>query len=757
MQLTRRGFLVGGAAGGGLLAAWLLVPRSYSSPLRAKDNEAAFGAWLRIGRDGVVTVAVPQMEHGQGVTTLLPQIAAIELGADWRQVAAEPAPVSGAYANFPLAARWASLWEPVLPVFADEPDDLLLRRWAQDNRFAVTAEGTTLAAYEQPLREASALARALLSMAAAQRWGVAWEECEAAGGFISHGDNRASFAELAEDAAKLTPPDAPPLRSDPPRDTAPPFTSDDTRELSFPRLDLPSKVDGTFQFAGDVRLPGMVYAAVRHGPVDQAELSRFDDKAAHGFKGYVGAVKGKRWLAAVATSWWTAERALKAMAPRFTCKTPVNSARMEELLDRGGRSGPRHRLAQVGDPDQVLEQPTLSLRYDCEAVTHATLETSSCTARLEGGRLELWLASQAPEQARIAVARALKMDLTDVIVYPMPAGGSFDRRLEYDHAVEAALIAREMGRPVMLMWSRWQEQIMARPRAPAAAAIAAKITQSGQIIGLRSRIAMPPTALEFGRRLFADHTSWAAIEAVSGRADAMAVEGLFPPYAIPAMAVDHVPVALPLPTGRMQGNAHGYSCFIVESFIDEVAIRFAQEPLSYRISMLGGDARLAHCLQSAARQGQWGGGVPGSGQGIACHRIITPYGEGRIALVATATRSTSGIEVQRIAATLDIGRVINRDITLQQVETGIMFGMGLALGAGLSFEKGLPQQSTLASLRLPKLSQTPDITIELVESDADPFDPSDLAMAPVAPALANALFSATSVRHRRLPLLSVTL
>ena len=745
--------MAGAAVGGGLLVAWMLLPRSYDSPLAPGRGETAFGAWLKIGRDGVVTVAVPQLEMGQGVTTLLPQIVAMELGADWRQIAVEPAPASGAYPNLPLAVRWAPLWRPLVSALNDEPDDYFLSRWAESRRFSATAEGTSLAAFDRPCREAGATARAMLAMAAADRRGVAWEEGEARAGFIAHGRQRLSFAELAAEASAYAPPDPPPLRPEPPADRASGLEVVDL-EIAWPRLDLPSKVDGSYLFGGDVRLPGMVHAAIRHGPSDHAELSSFDEEAAAGTRGLVGIVRGKRWLAAVAETWWMAEQALDAMAPRFRAATPVTSARIDELLDRGVRRGEPQRIALRGAGDEGMAKPDLALRYDVMPAVHGTIETASATARLTDGRLELWIASQAPERAREAAARALGISLSDVVLYPMPAGGSFDRRLEHDHAIEAALIAREIGRPVQLIWSRWQEQLMLRPRPPVAAVLSAKIGPAGRIETLRSRLAMPPSALEFGRRLFDNMTSWAAIEAVEDEPDALAVEGLMPPYAIPHVAVDHVPVRLPLPTGRLRGNAHGYTCFFIESFIDEVAQRHAQEPLGFRIAMLGDDVRLAQCLQRAARLGEWGGGARGTGQGLACHRMGTPAAGGRIALIATAVAGEGGVRVEKLAAAVDVGRVINRDIALQQIEGGLLYGVGLALGSGVEYERGLPLQGRLAALDLPTLADSPEISVELIESAAEPFDPGELAVAPVAPAIANALFSATGLRLRRLPLLS---
>jgi isoquinoline 1-oxidoreductase beta subunit len=754
MHVSRRGLLIGGAAGGGLLVAWALIPRRYDAPLPTGRGETAFGAWLTIGRDGVVTVAVPQLEMGQGVTTLLPQIVAMELGADWRQVAVEPAPISGAYANFPLAARWVELWRPGIPLLADDADDLLLQRWAQDEAFTATAEGTTLAAYEQPCREAAAAARALLCMAAADRWGVSWEECDTRAGLVGHERKTLTFGDLAAEAAGYDPPDPPPLRSEPPAERGADFTDPDALQTAFPRLDLPSKVDGSYLFAGDVRLPNMAFAAIRRGPLSQAELTRFEIEDA-ATPGLLNVVKGKRWLAAVAETWWAAEQALDKMAPRFRVTNPTEGDHIAGALDRGVRHGETQRIARRGNGDEALAgKPSVALRYDISPAVHATIETASCTARLESGRLELWLASQAPERARRAAAKALGLSLDQVVLYTMPAGGSFDRRLEHDHAIEAALIAREAKRPIQLVWSRWQEQLALRPRPPVAAVLAARTGESGFVDTFRARLATPPSALEFGRRLFDNRTAWAAIGAVAGQADAMALEGLLPSYSIPNVAIDHVPVSIGLPTGRLRGNAHGYTCFMVESFLDEIAHRNGQEPLAFRISMLGEDVRLALCLQRAAQLGEWGGGAAGTGQGLACHRMGDPNTGGRIALVATATTGEGGIEVSKLAAAVDIGRVVNRDLALQQIEGGLLYGLGLALGSATDYENGLPTNARLASLQLPTLADCPEIVINLIDSDQAPFDPGEIGVPPVAPAVANALFSATGVRLRRLPLLS---
>jgi isoquinoline 1-oxidoreductase beta subunit len=755
MHVTRRGLLIGAAAGGGLLLAWAFQPRQFSNPLAPGADETGFGAWLKIANDGVVTVAVPQLEMGQGVTTLLPQIVAVELGADWRQIGVQPAPVSGAYANLPLAARWAPLWQPAIPTLANEPDDWLLRRWAESERFIATADGTSLAAYEQPCREAAASARALLAQAAAARWNVEWEECQAAAGFILHGDKRATFGELAEEAAGYDPPDPPPLRPAPAAEQ--PGRIADGEVFAFPRLDLPAKVDGSLLFAADVRLPDMLFAAVRHGPQGIAELTGFNKDAAKGIAGLRQVIDGKRWLAAVADTWWAAERALEAMQPRFRVDGAPDSGTIEEQLDKAIRSEPGETIWERGDGKEAIGKPDLALRYDFAPAVHGTVETASATARLADDKLELWIATQAPEAVRNAAADVLGLSERDVVLYPMPAGGSFDRRLEHDHAIQAALIARETGRPVSLTWSRQQEQLALRPRTPAAALLTAKLGPEGNILAWRARWAMPASAREFGRRLFEGRTSWAAIDDVEGVADPLAIEGALPPYAIPNVEIAHIPVRIALATGRLRGNAHALTAFASESFFDEIAHRHEREPLSYRIEHLGHDLRLAQCLQRAARLAEWGGGTDASGQGLACHRMGDTESGGCIAVVATATPGEGGVRVEKLSVAVDIGRIVNLDIARQQIEGGLLFGLGLALGAATDYEGGVATARRLADLTLPRLADSPEIAIDFVASDAQPFDPGELGTAVVAPAVANALFSAAGIRLRRLPLLSANL
>ena len=751
MELSRRRLLVGAALGGGLVVAWALRERHWPLPLQPGPGEAAFDAWIRVSRDGVVTVSVPQLEMGQGIATLLAQIVAVEMGADWRQVGVSFAPVSELYANAPLAARWAELWMPMAPGDGIAPHGWAALHWAQERRFMATADGMSIPAYEGPLRAAAAGARALLTKAAAGRWDVPVEQCSVSGGMVHHGGRTLGFGELAAEAARLTPPDPPQLRPSPPQEN--PQVHPAGSAPPFPRLDTPAKVDGGWMFTGDVRLPDMVYAAIRHVPLGEgAHLAGHDAGAARGIEGFLRLVEGPDWLAGVATNSWAAERALAAVAPRFSLHRPLSAERIEGALDSALKAAIRdggEPIARTGDADGLLApKAPYSQRYDIAPAIAAPLETACAAARLRDGLCEIWVATQAPEATRRDVAGALSIAVTSVVLYPMAAGGSFDARLECPHAAEAALIAQAVGKPVLLTYTRWQEGVTSVHRPPVAAQVEARVDDAGGIAAWRLRAAMPSAAREFGARIIDRVSRIEAVALHQAHRDPLAMEGFVPPYAIPALSIQQAPVSVGLPTGRLRGNGHGLAAFITESFIDEIATALRREPLSYRMAMLEGDPRLAACLQRVSALSNWNGGHDASGQGIACHRI----GGGCIAAVVTARRTGQGVVVDRIVAVADIGRIINTDIARQQIEGGLVYGMGLALGAAPVWGGGLPDTTRLAALNLPLMANCPQVEVDLVLSSDDPADPGELGVAVAAPAIANALFSATGVRLRRLPL-----
>ena len=733
-RITRRGLLVGGGLGAGLLIAWAAWPRHYAPNLVAAPGETIFNAWLKIGEDGHVTVIVPQAETGQGVYTALPQILADELGADWRTIAVEPAPINPLYANRLIAEQAAADVLPILP-------DGLAGEYATRSGLMMTAGSTSIRAFEQPLRDAGAAAKVLLCKAAAARWDSPWESCDTQGGFVVLDDKRLRFGELAAEAAAFDLPDVLPYR-----------VANEYRLTgrSLPRLDVPAKIDGSANFSADVRLPAMVYAAIRQGPIGDSRLVHIDKLAANRVVGMLSIVENPRWVAAVASNWWAANKALTALAPRFETPgplvdTPAIEAALEAALDGDG-----HRIETRGDLPAAFRGATIHVAdYAVAPAAHAAMEPATATADWSRDVLELWMPTQAPGRARAAVAKALDIGVDRVAIHPMLIGGGFGRALESDAAVQAAILARSLKRPVQLLWSRVEDIIHDRFRPPAHARMAARLMQDGRIDGWLAKIAVPSTGHALARRLLDGEGGVESLLAVAGTVDRSAVSGAVPPYAIANVAVDHHPAEIGIPTGYWRSGADSYTAFFTESFIDELARVAQADPFSYRMSMLGGSPRLARCLSTASALGGWQGGGAGTGQGIACHSSRGSH----VAIVAEAHISAAQkIVIDRIVAVADVGRLINPDLVRQQIEGGIVFGMAAALGAAPGFADGMTVARTLRDLALPILADMPDISVELIRSDAPSGGASEIAVPPVAPAIANAIFAASGQRLRDLPL-----
>jgi isoquinoline 1-oxidoreductase beta subunit len=733
-NVDRRSLLIGGGAGLGLLVAWGVWPRHYAPNLTAAKGETIFGAWIKIGVDGHVTVAVPQAEHGQGVYTTLPQIAADELGADWRTIAVQPAPLNPLYAN-PLAAD--ALFEGV---FDRLPEPLRVTHAAR-TALVLTGGSTSVRAFEDDLRQAGAAARILLCKAAAKRWKVDWQACGTAGGFVIHGADKLRFGELAAEAVGGSLPNPLPLRGG---------EANRLHGQSLPRLDVPSKVDGSANFAGDIRLPDMVFAAIRQGPVGDTKLISVDRAAAGRIRGVLSVVTNDNWVAAVANNWWAANQALGALHPRFETRGAIISSSSIDDALTGALDGPGERMASAGDLSAVVKGARLvTAEYRAGLAVHAAIETMSATAHFRDGHLELWLPTQAPGLARTAAAAMLGIGEDKVVVHPMMIGGSFGANLEHLVAEQAALLTQKLKRPVQLTWSRSEDLMHDRYRPPAAARMSARLGPNGQILGWLAKIAAPATGRELARRLMANDKAVRAALALPGVGDAYAVAGAKPFYRMPTYAIDHHPVEIGVPTGHWRSGAHSYTAFFTECFLDELAHVAGTEPLSFRIGMLGGDARLARCLSTVAALGGWEGGVQGSGQGIACHSFRGSH----IAVLAEAhIDENQRARVDRIVAAVDCGRQVNPDIVRQQIEGGLIFGMAAALGGSTSFTENLADARGFGDLDLPRLADAPDITVELIRSEADPGGVGELGVPAVAPAIANALQASTGFRMRSLPL-----
>ena len=732
-MISRRSLLVAGGAGLGLAVAWAAWPRDYTVDLAPEPGEHAFGAWLKIAETGRITIAVPQAEHGQGVYTTLPQVLADELGADWRTIGVEAAVLSPLYAN-PLAAQ--VLFNGGL---AQVPEAVQREHWIR-SALLLTAGSTSVRMFEAPLREAGAAARVLLAKAAAARWGVDWEQCETSEGFVINGDRRLRFGDLAAAAAGFDLPDDLPLR-----------IGDEGRLTgqSLPRLDAPAKVDGSANFAADVRLPDMVFASITQGPAGgESRLIRVDKAAAERVRGVIAVVENTHWVAAVANNSWAAIQGVAALRPRFeTHGTLADSAGLAATLD-AALAAEGQRLASVGDIADVLRGDVARADYSIGIAPHAALETPTATAWWHADRLELWIPTQAPGLARAAAARAVGVAETAVTVHPMLIGGSFGQALDHQAVVQAAVLALTVRRPVQLTWARREAILHDCFGAPARARMAARLSGDGRILGWQAQIATPATGAALTARLLPADPLARLAAALPAGADGYAMSGAVPAYRFPALAIDHHRADIALPVGHLRGGADRANAFFTECFVDELAHRAGAEPMSFRIGMLGHDARLARCLTTAASLGGWDGGIAGSGQGLACHAMAGSM----IAVLAEAQYGAGGRPaISRIVAAVDCGRAINPDIVRQQVEGGIVFALALATGHTPAFAAGIPDTRTLGDLRLPRLADMPEITVELIPSAADPGGVSDLGVPAVAPAIANALAAATGNRPRHLP------
>ena len=677
--IDRRTLLISGGVGVGLIVAFAVWPRQVGSALTAAKGERVFGHYLKIAPDGRVTVAVPQAETGQGIWTGLAQIAADELGAAWEQVAVEPAPAGAVYANA-----------------------LLKRR--------MTAGATSIRAFEHPLREAGAVARDLLIRAAADQWDVDPALCQAVDGFVMQGANRLAFGQLAEAAAGLAP-GAPVLRK---------AGSGRLVRQSLARLDLPAKSDGSLRFASDVRLPGMLFAAVRMAPPGE-RLTGYSKRAGTS-RGVKKMVVGDGWLAAVGETWWAAERGLVAAGARFTGTADANDSAIMDALGSGLDSGDRKSLFARGDYETTVGSArALAATYRIAAAEHRAIEPLSATVRMTGGKLELWAPVQDYDSALAAAAKAAGLSAGEVTLYPMPVGDPSGRATAIDAIPIAVDLARRVRRPVQLTVSAKVGRNHDRVRPPLLARMTGFPSPAGGI------------AAWGGRFVTASGTQ---------------LPGATPAYAVPNMRIEAVAANLPIVTGYMRGGSEALTAFANESFIDEMARRLGAEPFSFRMGLLGGNVRLAKVLNAVATLGRWDGGAPGSRLGLAA---VSAFGS-HIALMAEAgIGPDQRIAVERLVAVVDCGRAINPGLVKQQVEGSLIEALLLATADAPEFVAGMPVAHPLRAAGMTGAGRVPTIIVEIAPSKAAPGGVSGLGHVVLAAAVANALASGTGRRLRDLP------
>jgi isoquinoline 1-oxidoreductase subunit beta len=708
LNVDRRTLLIGGGVGVGLVIAYALWPTHLPTPLTTRSGEAAFGSYIKIAHDGQIRVAVPQTETGQGIWTALPQIVADELGAAWETVGVEPAPMIGAYVN-PLAEN-----EGWLDGFG------LLRAHQIGNEMRITAGSTSVRGFEQPLRQAAAIARAMLVGAAADRWNISPEECETADGFVINGARTFTFGELAEEAADRNPPRSPPLRHS---------SKSSLMGQPLQRLDGPAKSDGSLRFAGDVRLPDILFASVRPAPPG-GRLISFSREAVRLNSGVRHVMAHDGWIAVVADTWWAAERAMDAARPVFSGVR--TSAEPRAVFEAAMDSGGAEEWFSRGDYDSVTrDSRALAATYYVAPSQHLGLEPLTATARVTRSEIELWAPTQAP---------SLLGSANEAALYPMPVGEPAGRALEADAAPIAIELARTLRRPVQVTLSQGASQNHDRVSAGALARMTALPGEGGITAAWQMRIA---TADGLGSAL-----------ARLGGADAShalektALDGSVPPYGIPNVRIQAVRTDLPFPCGYMRGSPQRELTFFNESFIDELARAVGIEPLAFRMSMLGENGRLARCLQGAARLAQWDGGGPGSTMGIAgCSAFGSHVGLVAMASIAADQR----INVHRLVAAVDCGQIVNSSLVTQQIEGGLIWALAQATVPAPEWVAGMPRSRSLSNVGLTRIGDIPEVVVRLIPSSDPPGGVSGLGTTVLAPAVANAIYAGTGKRMRSLP------
>lgn len=726
-------------AGGGLAVGWALWPRASADRWAAAPGETVLNAHVKIGGDGRVVVAVAQAEMGQGIWSALAQIVADELGADWRAVGVEPAPLGPDYANPGLAlGAAAGLSEPMRSVVMAAG-----RRVARLFDFQITGGSNSVRAWEMPLRTAAAGARAMLVAAAARRWDVDAAEIDTAGGFVIYKANRLPFHALVGEVDPDDAPAHPPLR--PARRLA---------GQSVLRLDIPAKVDGSARFGIDVRLPGLAYAAIDQGPIGARVISHSGPPLAAGVK----LVVQPDFVACVADNWFAARKALNSLSIKWQAgESPpgpwLDAALRGALAADGQPFGPAGNVGKAvrdeGDVAGALAgRGIVTAEYGLPFLAHACLEPMTATARVADGRAEIWAPTQSASLAARAVARALDIGTDDVVVHPTLIGGGFGRKVEGDACAQAALIARAAGRPVQLIWSREEDMAHDMFRPAVAARLHGKATPNG-IDGWNAAIAVPDVGAAFAAR---------NLGSFAGRpsAGAGAIEGAVDlPYAIPNIRVQHCLADCTAPLGFWRSVGHSFTGFIVESFVDELAASAAVDPGQFRLAMLKDRPRHAAVVAAVMEMGGPLGrdAEPGAGGAITARGLALVESFGSIVAQIAEVETVPGgrPRVTQVWAAVDCGRVINPDTVVAQIEGGIVYGLSAALFGRISFSGGRVEQDNFHAYPLVTMADCPPIDVRIIPSDAEPGGIGEPGTPPIAPAVANALFAATGKRWRTLP------
>ena len=702
--LTRREFVAAGvAAGAGLVVGFYL-------PHAGRRGKEVFSpnAYLRITTDDNVTIVCARSEMGQGVRTALPMILAEELEADWKQIEIEQAGASTLYGDQSTggSASVKTTWDP--------------------------------------MRKAGAAAREMLISAAALTWGVPRSSCVAENGAVLHGASkrRLSYGELVEKAATLPIPTDVPLKQ-----------NKDYKIVGqrLARVDTPSKVNGEALFGIDFRMPGMKYAVLSRSPTIGGKALSFDDAESKRVAGvrYVAKISDAA-VAVVADSVWGAmegRRMLNVSWDPGPNKDLNSAAVTESLKQAAAKKGAS--LYSVGDVSKVTGR-RISAEYQLPFMAHAPMEPGNCTAHFQGTKCELWAPTQVPQDCRDQVAKALGLDPDQVKVNVTLMGGGFGRRLEYDYAVEAALVSKAANAPVKVIWTREDDMRFSTYRPASLHQLSAVLDGAGWPVAFTHRIVAPSISGQKGQ------------PGPNGVDPDLPDEAAFV-YGLPNVSLEYVLAETAVPLGWMRSVYALQAGFASESFIDELAAAAGKDPLEYRLHMLKKDeniqyfettwhtARMRGVLQLAADKAVWKSTLPaGRFRGIACFGCFSSY----VGEVVEISMENDVPRVHRVVAAVDCGQVVNPSILEQQIQGGIVYALSNALRAKITIEKGRVVQGNFDDYAPLRMDETPVVEVYAVPSTEAPTGIGEPSVPPLAPALCSAIYAATKNRTRALPILS---
>ncbi|HEV7610752.1 MAG TPA: molybdopterin cofactor-binding domain-containing protein [Steroidobacteraceae bacterium] len=700
--ITRRVFVGAAMTVGGSLVLGVNLQAQEGGESRATPAATTPrlpSAFVQIGEDDSITIITPAVEMGQGGHTAMPMLVMEELGGDWDRVRVADAAAAAVYNN-PLFGMQATV------------GSFSVRGWYRE------------------LRRIGAVAREMLVQAAAEDWSVPIRECTAGNSRIVHGPTgrSRSFGSVAARAATLPIPQEPPLK---PRS--------DFRVIgtSPPRGDIPAKVNGSACFGIDVKLPGMLYAAVKSSPTLGGTLASFNDAAAKPMPGYHCTAALHDGVIVVARSYWQAKKALDQVSTVYDqgALAGWDSAKVSLTLRQGfneiGKIA-RH----DGDVAAALAAAAtvMEAQYEAPYLAHACMEPMNCTARVDAAGCEVWCGTQSPQAARAAAATALGIPRERVKVNTTYLGGGFGRRGQADYVAQAVIAARAAGRPVKLIWSR-EEDIQHDYYRPAAAIrFRAGLSAKGELTALDCSVVTAASSAFERPNLPPTYTG--------GVSDTN--------YSIPNLRVCGVNKDIGVRFGFWRSVNDSHNPFMLEGFIDEIAARTKKDPYQFRRLLLQHAAaqRQLAVLDLIADKAHWEQRRPGHFLGIAAFESFGSY----IGSVADITVKDNKVSLHRVIVAIDCGVAIHPDNIKAQLEGGMVYGLSAVLRGEITLDNGAVRQSNFHDYPMLLMSEMPVVECFVVPSAAPPGGVGEPGTGPIGPALANAVYAATGRRLRSLPL-----